>query len=40
VASRQLVLVPFTHELAALTPEAFVEQVLVGIGGPRCLAVG
>jgi riboflavin kinase/FMN adenylyltransferase len=26
----QLVLVPFSRELAALSPEAFVEQVLVG----------
>ncbi|NQV10715.1 MAG: bifunctional riboflavin kinase/FAD synthetase [Cyanobacteria bacterium] len=36
----QLVLVPFTHELAALTPEAFVEQVLVGQLDARDVAVG
>jgi len=36
----QLVLVPFTHELAALTPEAFVEQVLVGQLEAHDVAVG
>ena len=36
----QLVLVPFTLELAALTPEAFVEQVLVGQLQARQVAVG
>lgn len=37
---RQLVLVPFTHELAALTPQAFVEQVLQGQLQARRVAVG
>jgi riboflavin kinase/FMN adenylyltransferase len=37
---RQLVLVPFTPELAALSPEAFVEQVLVGQLQAREVAVG
>ena len=36
----QLVLVPFTGELAALSPEAFVEQVLVGQLEAQCIAVG
>ncbi|MCP9881321.1 bifunctional riboflavin kinase/FAD synthetase [Cyanobium sp. Alchichica 3B3-8F6] len=36
----QLVLVPFTRELAALSPEAFVEQVLVGQLGAQRVAVG
>ena len=36
----QLVLVPFDRALAALTPEAFVEQVLVGQLGARVIAVG
>jgi riboflavin kinase / FMN adenylyltransferase len=37
---QQLVLVPFTHALAALSPEAFVEQVLVGQLDAREVAVG
>ena len=37
---RQLVLVPFDAELAALSPEAFVEQVLVGQLQARRIAVG
>jgi len=37
---RQLVLVPFTQELAALTPQAFVEQVLLGQLQARRVAVG
>jgi len=37
---RQLVLVPFNRELAALSPEAFVEQVLVGQLQARRIAVG
>jgi riboflavin kinase/FMN adenylyltransferase len=37
---RQLVLVPFDHALAALSPEAFVEQVLVGQLQARRVAVG
>ena len=37
---RQLVLVPFTPQLAALSPEAFVEQVLVGQLRARLVAVG
>ena len=37
---RQLVLVPFNRELAALTPESFVEQVLVGQLQASCIAVG
>jgi len=37
---QQLVLVPFTHDLAALSPEAFVEQVLVGQLDAREVAVG
>ena len=37
---RQLVLVPFTHELAALRPQAFVEQVLLGQLQARQVAVG
>jgi riboflavin kinase/FMN adenylyltransferase len=37
---RQLVLVPFTRELAAMTPQAFVEQVLVGQLQARRVAVG
>jgi riboflavin kinase/FMN adenylyltransferase len=36
----QLVLVPFTTELAALSPEAFVEQVLVGQLQAQRIAVG
>ena len=36
----QLVLVPFTRELAALSPEAFVEQVLVGQLAAQRIAVG
>ncbi|MCS5705980.1 bifunctional riboflavin kinase/FAD synthetase [Synechococcus sp. FGCU-3] len=37
---RQLVLVPFSRDLAALSPEAFVEQVLVGQLQARRVAVG
>ncbi len=37
---RQLVLVPFTTELAALSPEAFVEQVLVAQLQARLVVVG
>jgi riboflavin kinase/FMN adenylyltransferase len=37
---RQLVLVPFNRELAALSPEAFVEQVLVEQLQARRVAVG
>jgi riboflavin kinase/FMN adenylyltransferase len=37
---RQLVLVPFTLALAALTPEAFVERVLAGQLQARRVAVG
>jgi len=37
---QQLVLVPFTTELAALSPEAFVEQVLVGQLQAQRIAVG
>jgi len=37
---RQLVLVPFTRELAAMTPQAFVEQVLLGQLEARRVAVG
>ena len=37
---RQLVLVPFDAVLAALTPEAFVAEVLAGQLGARRLAVG
>jgi riboflavin kinase/FMN adenylyltransferase len=37
---QQLVLVPFTPQLAALTPEAFVEQVLVAQLQARWVAVG
>lgn len=37
---RQLVLVPFDHALAALSPEAFVEQVLVGQLQAQRVAVG
>ena len=37
---RQLVLVPFTPALAALSPEAFVEQVLVGQLQARLVVVG
>ena len=37
---RQLVLVPFDAELAALSPEAFVEEVLVGQLQARRIAVG
>jgi len=36
----QLVLVPFNRDLAALSPEAFVEQVLVRQLGARSVAVG
>ena len=36
----QLVLVPFSRELAALSPEAFVEQVLVGQLAAQRVAVG
>ena len=36
----QLVLVPFSLELAALSPEAFVEQVLVGQLAAQRVAVG
>ncbi len=37
---RQLVLVPFTHDLAARSPEQFVEEVLVGQLQAREVAVG
>jgi riboflavin kinase/FMN adenylyltransferase len=37
---RQLVLVPFDRDLAALSPEAFVEQVLLGQLQARRVAVG
>lgn len=37
---RQLVLVPFDAQLAALSPEAFVEQVLAGSLQARRVAVG
>ena len=37
---RQLVIVPFTRALAALSPEAFVAQVLVGQLQARQVAVG
>jgi len=37
---RQLVLVPFTLELAALSPETFVQEVLVGELQARSIAVG
>ena len=37
---RQLVLVPFNRELAALSPDAFVEQVLVGQLQAQRVAVG
>ncbi|MEY4430729.1 MAG: hypothetical protein RLZZ533_665 [Cyanobacteriota bacterium] len=37
---RQLVLVPFTPQLAALSPEAFVEQVLVAQLQARLVVVG
>ncbi|MFM7549271.1 MAG: bifunctional riboflavin kinase/FAD synthetase [Cyanobacteriota bacterium] len=37
---RQLVLVPFNRQLAALSPAAFVEQVLVGQLQARLVAVG
>ena len=37
---QQLVLVPFTQELAALSPEAFVQQVLLDQLGARRIAVG
>ena len=37
---RQLVLVPFNRQLAALSPESFVEQVLVGQLQASCIAVG
>jgi riboflavin kinase/FMN adenylyltransferase len=37
---RQLVLVPFTRELAALSPEAFVARVLAGQLQARRVAVG
>jgi riboflavin kinase/FMN adenylyltransferase len=37
---RQLVLVPFTRQLAALSPEAFVQEVLVGQLQARRIAVG
>lgn len=37
---KQLVLVPFDRELAALSPEAFVETVLVAQLGARRVAVG
>jgi riboflavin kinase/FMN adenylyltransferase len=37
---RQLVLVPFDRELAALSPERFVERVLVGQLAARRIAVG
>ncbi len=36
----QLVMLPFTRELAALTPERFVEEVLVGQLEARGVAVG
>ncbi|MCP9849713.1 bifunctional riboflavin kinase/FAD synthetase [Cyanobium sp. Morenito 9A2] len=36
----QLVLVPFDRDLAALSPEAFIEQVLVGQLQARVVAVG
>lgn len=37
---RQLVLVPFDRELAALSPEAFVDEVLIGQLQARQVAVG
>jgi riboflavin kinase/FMN adenylyltransferase len=37
---RQLVLVPFTRQLAALSPEAFVQEILVGQLQARRIAVG
>lgn len=37
---RQLVLVPFTRQLSLLSPEAFIEQVLVGELQAREVAVG
>ncbi len=37
---RQLVMVPFDRQLAALTPEAFVDQVLVQQLGAQRIAVG
>lgn len=36
----QLVLLPFTAQMASLTPEEFVSQVLAGQLGARCVAVG
>ncbi len=37
---QQLVLVPFTHALAALSPEAFVQQVLIDQLAAQRIAVG
>jgi riboflavin kinase/FMN adenylyltransferase len=37
---QQLVMLPFTPQLAALTPERFVTEVLVGQLGARAVAVG
>jgi riboflavin kinase/FMN adenylyltransferase len=37
---QQLVMLPFTTALAALTPERFVEEVLVGQLEAQCVAVG
>jgi riboflavin kinase/FMN adenylyltransferase len=37
---QQLVLLPFTPQLASLSPEGFVAEVLVGQLGARCVAVG
>lgn len=37
---QQLVMLPFTTALASLTPERFVEEVLVGQLEARCVAVG
>lgn len=37
---QQLVLLPFTTQLASLSPERFVAEVLAGQLGARCVAVG
>ena len=37
---QQLVLLPFTPQLASLSPEGFVAEVLAGQLGARCVAVG
>jgi riboflavin kinase/FMN adenylyltransferase len=37
---QQLVLLPFTPQLASLSPEGFVAEVLVGQLAARCVAVG